>query len=68
MCVEIYINGKKEVFNKDITLAELIAAMQLPDTGCVFSVNNSIIPRSLWRTQRLNTGDQISLFQAIAGG
>lgn len=68
MSLEILINNQSQVFTSEMTLADIIETLQLPKVGCVFTINNSIIPKSQWPSYRLNSGDQISLFQAIAGG
>ncbi|QSA20152.1 sulfur carrier protein ThiS, partial [Vibrio furnissii] len=50
------------------TLASVQAQLELPVQGCVFAINDQVIPRGLWHQTVLNDGDHISLFQAIAGG
>ncbi|MCE0493599.1 sulfur carrier protein ThiS [Vibrio salinus] len=68
MNLEIFINDQRQVFNHRMTLSALVETLALPDVGCVVSINNTIIPKSQWPSYQLNSGDQISLFQAIAGG
>ncbi len=68
MSLNILINNKCHLFDKEMTLSEIIETMAQPKVGCVFTINNTIIPKSQWPSYQLNNGDQISLFQAIAGG
>lgn len=68
MSLEILINNKPQIFAHSMTLADIIEKLALPQFGCVFTINNTIIPKSQWPSYQLNNGDQISLFQAIAGG
>ncbi|USD41118.1 sulfur carrier protein ThiS [Vibrio sp. SCSIO 43135] len=67
-CIEIQINGEAESILSGASLSDIIQQFGLPELGCVFSINNVVIPRSNWNTTQVNQGDAISLFQAFAGG
>ncbi|MGY3571135.1 sulfur carrier protein ThiS [Vibrio paucivorans] len=67
-CIEIQINGEAESISSGASLSDIIHQFGLPELGCVFSINNVVIPRSNWNTTQVNQGDAISLFQAFAGG
>lgn len=66
--ISIKINEQLETVSSTSTLADIIHMLSLPELGCVFAINNVVIPKSKWTSQQLNDGDAISLFQAIAGG
>ncbi|MFA0511412.1 MULTISPECIES: sulfur carrier protein ThiS [unclassified Vibrio] len=66
--ITISINEQPEQVAQSSSLADIIQALSLPDLGCVFAINNAVIPRSQWQQRVVNEGDAISLFQAIAGG
>lgn len=66
--IEIKVNGVAERLTAGMTLMGLIEHFDLPHAGCVFSINNVVVPRSVWSETTLNQGDTISLFQAFAGG
>ncbi|RQW61418.1 sulfur carrier protein ThiS [Vibrio viridaestus] len=68
MTVEVMINNRKETLASGSSLADIIEKLSLPAKGCVFAINNTVVPQSQWPSYILNSGDQISLFQAIAGG
>ncbi|WP_428773956.1 sulfur carrier protein ThiS [Vibrio sp.] len=68
MTITVYINGQAYSTNTDSTLALVQTQLQLPVQGCVFAINDQVIPRGLWQQTKLSDGDHISLFQAIAGG
>lgn len=36
--------------------------------GWVIALNDQVLPHSLWATTRLQAGDRLDLFTAIAGG
>ncbi|MCY9866301.1 sulfur carrier protein ThiS [Vibrio coralliirubri] len=66
--ITISINEQPEQVAQSSSLADIIQALSLPEMGCVFAINNAVVPRSQWQQTVVNEGDAISLFQAIAGG
>lgn len=68
MLITVTVNDVEHQVRSELTLAGLQQQLELPNHGCVFAINEQIIPKGLWETQPINDGDQISLFQAIAGG
>lgn len=68
MSITVTVNGVVQQINQQTTLTSLQQQLDLPAVGCVFAINDQIIPKGLWSSQVLNEGDRIFLFQAIAGG
>jgi sulfur carrier protein len=66
--ITIKINDQLETVSAPSSLADIISSLSLPEMGCVFAINNVVVPRSAWTNTNVNEGDAISLFQAIAGG
>ncbi|EAQ52104.1 MULTISPECIES: sulfur carrier protein ThiS [Vibrio] len=66
--ITISINEQSEQVAHSSSLADIIQVLALPNLGCVFAINNAVVPRSQWQQTVVNEGDAISLFQAIAGG
>ncbi|ANW24387.1 sulfur carrier protein ThiS [Vibrio coralliilyticus] len=66
--IHIIINEQSQRVSVGASLENIIQQFSLPEVGCVFAINNTVVPRSEWSTTCLNEGDAISLFQAIAGG
>ena len=66
--IHIIINEQSQRVSAGASLENIIQQFSLPEVGCVFAINNTVVPRSEWATTCLNEGDAISLFQAIAGG
>ncbi|AXN31936.1 sulfur carrier protein ThiS [Vibrio coralliilyticus] len=66
--IHIIINEQSQRVSVGASLENIIQQFSLPEVGCVFAINNTVVPRSEWKTTCLNEGDAISLFQAIAGG
>lgn len=66
--VIITINDQPQQVALNTNLQQIITQFSLPAVGCVFAINNQVVPRSEWASTVLSEGDSISLFQAIAGG
>lgn len=66
--ISIVINEQSHQVAREASLQQIISQFSLPEIGCVFAINNSVVPRSEWDNTVLSQGDSISLFQAIAGG
>ncbi len=49
-------------------IEQLLTMIERPLNGTAVAVNQTIVHRQSWAETVLNEGDQISLFQAIAGG
>jgi len=66
--ITIAINEQSHQVATGSNLQQIISQFELPEMGCVFAINNNVVPRSEWASTALSQGDSISLFQAIAGG
>ncbi|ASO27980.1 MULTISPECIES: sulfur carrier protein ThiS [Vibrio] len=66
--ITIKINQQFHQVSAGTSITDLTKLLSIAITGCVFALNQSVVPRSAWSTTLLSEGDQISLFQAIAGG
>lgn len=51
-----------------ITLATLLDQLRQLKPGVALALNQQILPREQWDIQQVREGDQILLFQVIAGG
>jgi len=51
-----------------VSVAQLLTQLNSPETGWAVAVNQQIIPRSDWPEHQLADGDQVLLFQPVAGG
>ena len=66
--VTIFVNQTQHEIPSGANLDQVISQFELPHQGCVFAINNQVVPRSVWASTLLCEGDEVSLFQAIAGG
>lgn len=50
------------------SVTQLLSRLLVNQQGIAVSINQNIIPKSLWSETTLNDGDDISVFTMIAGG
>nr|WP_281434610.1 sulfur carrier protein ThiS [Erwinia phyllosphaerae] len=51
-----------------MTLADLLTQLCCQQAGTALAVNQQIVSRDRWSTYPLQEGDELVIFQAIAGG
>jgi sulfur carrier protein len=66
--MNVVINENKIEILAGSNIDQLLAHLDKPLIGTAIAVNKRIIRRQEWAKHTLCEGDQISLFQAIAGG
>ncbi|SUW65853.1 Thiamine biosynthesis protein ThiS [Buttiauxella agrestis] len=66
--MQIHFNDELMQCPDNLTLAMLLEQLSLLKPGVALAINQRIVPREQWENHLLNDGDQIVLFQAIAGG
>ncbi|WP_112288548.1 sulfur carrier protein ThiS [Rahnella variigena] len=66
--MNILVNEESHQFSQPLTLLTLLDVLALNPAGSALAVNQVIIPRDNWPAHLLEDGDEILLFQAIAGG
>lgn len=66
--IRISINGEMRHIAANSSIEQLLVEIGNAEQGVALAVNQAIIARSEWPTHIINHGDDISLFQAIAGG
>ncbi|MGJ3350592.1 sulfur carrier protein ThiS [Morganella morganii] len=66
--MRITVNDEIMNFDAPVTVSELLASLGRPAAGMAVAVNQTIVVRGCWSEHVVRDGDQILLFQAIAGG
>jgi len=66
--MRIFLNDESVQCVDSMTLAALLEQLRTLKPGTAVAVNQTIVPREQWEQHLLKDGDQILLFQAIAGG
>lgn len=65
--MKLIVNGSEQEFAVT-ELIGLLAAIDKQPKGIAIAVNQQIIPRQQWSQFQLSEHDNVSIFQAIAGG
>ncbi|MGL9769478.1 MAG: sulfur carrier protein ThiS [Sodalis sp. (in: enterobacteria)] len=66
--MKIMLNDLPLELDQSMTLAVLFTEYHYPASDTALAVNQIIIPRWQWADYRVQDGDNVLLFQAIAGG
>ncbi|HHH36777.1 MAG TPA: sulfur carrier protein ThiS [Gammaproteobacteria bacterium] len=66
--MEIQLNGENREVAEGLTVADLLALMDLQGRRLAVEVNGEIVPRSEHPTHRLHPGDRVEVVHAIGGG
>ena len=66
--MKVQVNEQALDVSKNTNIEQLLLQLDKPLVGSAVAVNQEVITRSLWGSYIINEGDNISLFQAIAGG
>jgi sulfur carrier protein len=66
--VKASINGEQHELCEGLTLAQLLAHMQIPERGIAVAKNDRVVRRSEFIEERINEGDRIEIIKAVAGG
>lgn len=66
--MQITVNDTSIEVDEPLTIAGLLNHLGQSSTGLAIAVNQAIQPRTHWNCRWLQHGDNILLFQAVAGG
>lgn len=67
--MEITVNNQTFQVSPHCNLLEMLAVIpNLPSKGLAVAINQSIIPKAEWSSQRLVAGDQVMIIKATQGG
>ncbi|TKI03132.1 sulfur carrier protein ThiS [Martelella alba] len=66
--MKIHINERPVELDAPLSLDALLKQLRYPPEGAALAINHTVIPRGQWPHRLVQDGDDILLFQAIAGG
>lgn len=66
--MDIILNGESRRIAESMTLAELVAELQLTDQRIAVELNEAIVPHGQYAERRLQAGDRLEIVRAIGGG
>lgn len=64
----VTINGEKQSFEKELSVAELLRHLELPLEGIAIALNASVVRRKEHGQTIVHDGDAIEIIRAVAGG
>lgn len=66
--MNILVNGAARTLSDGVTLADLLATLDLAGRRIAVELNEDIVPKSLHGQTRLRDGDRVEIVHAIGGG
>lgn len=66
--VKIELNGQPRELPTTLTVAQLLATLQMPARGVAVEVNRQIVPRSEHEAHQLQDGDKLEIVSLVGGG
>ena len=66
--IQIYINGKKKYINSYDNINNILEEYSLKNKLVAVEVNQEVIPRSNYKTKKINKNDKVEIVELIGGG
>ena len=66
--IQIYINGKKKNIDSNCNLISIIDEFSLKNKLVAIEINQEVIPKSNYKTKKINKNDRIEILELIGGG
>ena len=66
--IQIYINGKKKNINSNCNLIDILKKYSLINKLVAVEINQEVIPKSKYKTRKINKNDRIEILELIGGG
>lgn len=64
----IVLNGTQTPVAPDSTLADLVAALAMPERGIAIALDGEVVPRRAWPDTGLPAGARVEVVTAMQGG
>ena len=66
--MRLTINGKEQIFDAPLTLAQLIEQLGMKGDRVAVELNRDIVSRPQWSDTALKDGDQLEIVHFVGGG
>lgn len=66
--MRVYVNGEIREVSSPLSLAQLIAELDLPPARIAVELNRVVVRRNEWSTTELNDDDRIEIVHFVGGG
>lgn len=66
--MRVYLNGESKDVRESLTLADLVADLDLPAVRIAIELNRTVVRRSDWSQTTLSENDRIEVVHFVGGG
>ena len=66
--IQIYINGKKKYIDSYYNINNILEVYSLKNKLIAVEINQEVIPKSNYKTKKINKDDRIEILELIGGG
>ena len=66
--IPVKINGKEDQIPENFSLKDVLAARKLPEHVVIITLNEEIVRRENWASQKLSPDDELEIIRIIGGG
>lgn len=66
--MRVWLNGEARSAAEGATVAEVLAAVGVPEAGVAVAVDGQLVPRRSWRGHVLAEGAHVEVVTAVQGG
>ena len=66
--IQIYINGKKKKININNNLLNVLEDFSIQNKLVAIELNKEVVPKSKYKTKKINQNDRIEILELIGGG
>jgi len=66
--IEVIINGKPEILDKEMSLLEIVQQRGLYSEEVVIEYNLDIMQKDKWKSVKVGSGDKIEIVRFMVGG
>lgn len=64
----ITVNGEPLGIEGEVSVAEVVTRLGLPDRGIAVAVDGAVVPRGLWGGHTVTSGAVVEIVTAVQGG
>ena len=66
--IQIYINVKKKNINSNCNVIDILKEYSLINKLVAVEINQEVIPKSNYKTKKINKNDRVEIVELIGGG
>ena len=66
--IQIYINGKKKNIDINDKLTNILEGFSIKNKLVAIELNEEVVPKSKYKTKKINQNDRIEILELIGGG